>query len=228
MNRARTPRRSGKHPTSPAGTDDSGVDPSPSGPLQASVLVLNRVYVAVHVVNVRRAIGLLCRDLAEVIHSEDGSFVNYDFESWLELSELNAEIKDPLDDWIRSVNFELQVPRVIRLLNFDRLPKQKLHLNRRSVLARDDHVCQYCGRRFPTHQLSLDHVTPRSRGGMNTWENVVCACLRCNVKKGGRTPREAHMTLVRRPHRPARNPVLLLKLSNPKYQSWTTWVNGGQ
>jgi len=228
MNRARSPRRSGKRPPTPSAADGSEAEPSPSRALQASVLVLNRLYVAVHVVNVRRAIGLLYRELAEVIHSENGSFANYDFDSWLEISELKAELKEPLDDWIRAVNFEVQVPRVIRLLGFDRLPKQKLHLNRRSVLARDDHVCQYCGRRFPAHQLSLDHVTPRSRGGTNTWENVVCACLRCNVKKGGRTPHEAHMTLVRRPRRPARNPVLLLKLSNPKYESWKTWVNGGE
>ena len=71
----------------------------------------------------------------------------------------------PHEDWIRAVNFEIQVPRVIRLLRFDRLPKQELHLSRRNILARDEHCCQYCGRHFPTHQLSIDHVMPRSRGG---------------------------------------------------------------
>jgi len=228
MNRARSPRRSGKRPGPPSSTDGSGAEPSPSSALQASVLVLNRLYLAIHVVNVRRAIALLYRELAEVIHLEDGSFANYDFDSWLEMSELRAELKEPQDDWVRAVNFAVQVPRVIRLLGFDRLPKQKLHLSRRSVLARDGHVCQYCGGRFPAHQLSLDHVTPRSRGGTNTWENVVCACLRCNVRKGGRTPHEARMKLVRRPHKPVRNPILLLKLSNPKYESWKTWLNGGQ
>ena len=122
------------------------------------------------------------------------------------------------------MNFEIQVPRVIRLLCYDRLPKQSLHLNRRNVLARDGHLCQYCGRHFPIHQLSLDHVIPRSRGGMSTWENVVCACLACNVRKGGRTPHEAKMKLVRRPSKPKRNPLLVLKLDNPKYQSWRTWL----
>ena len=120
--------------------------------------------------------------------------------------------KQPHDDWIRAVNFEIQVPRVIRLLGYDRLPKQHLHLNRRNVLARDEHLCQYCGRHFPLQQLSLDHVLPRSRGGGTTWENVVCACLSCNVKKGGRTPHEAKMKLVRRPARPQRNPLLMLKV----------------
>jgi 5-methylcytosine-specific restriction endonuclease McrA len=195
-------------------------------PLQASVLVLNRLYLAIHIVNVRRAFGLLFREAAEVIHLEEGRFANHDFQSWREVSELRAAFKQPHEDWIRAVNFEIQVPRVIRLLSFDRLPNQKLHLSRRSVLARDGNCCQYCGRHFPAHQLSLDHVIPRSRGGSTSWENVVCACLRCNVRKGGRTPTEARMTLVRRPVKPRHNPVLALKLENPKYESWRTWLDG--
>ena len=105
----------------------------------------------------------------------EGSFSNYTFETWLESSRGRAHQKQPHDDWIRSVNFEIQVPRVIRLLRYDRLPRQGIHLNRRNVLARDGHQCQYCGRHFAIHQLSLDHVTPRSRGGPTTWENIVCA-----------------------------------------------------
>jgi 5-methylcytosine-specific restriction endonuclease McrA len=181
---------------------------------------------AVHVVNVRRAFCLLFSELAEVIHLEAGQFANYSFQSWREISELRAEFKQPNDDWIRSVGFEIQVPRVIRLLKFDRLPKRQIHLSRHNVLARDEHICQYCGRHFPTHQLSLDHVLPRSRGGATTWENVVCACLSCNIQKGGRTPHEARMKLVRRPTRPKRNPLLMLKLNNPKYESWRTWLDG--
>jgi len=194
--------------------------------LQASVLVLNRLYMAIHICGVRRAFGLLFRDLAEVIYLEEGRFANHDFQSWRTVSELRADLKQPHEDWIRAVNFQIQVPRVIRLLSFDRLPNHKLHLNRRNVLARDGNRCQYCGRHFPSHQLSLDHVTPRSRGGMTTWENVVCCCLGCNIKKGGRTPNEAKMKLVRRPVRPKRNPVLILKLSNPKYETWRTWLDG--
>ncbi|OHB79528.1 MAG: HNH endonuclease [Planctomycetes bacterium RBG_16_64_12] len=195
-----------------------------SDPLAASVLVLNRLYMAVHVVGVRRAFGLLCRETAEVIHLEEGRFANYDFRSWREISELRADLRQPEEDWIRAVNFEIQVPRVIRLLFYDRLPTRSLRLNRHTILARDGHCCQYCGRRMPAGQLSVDHVTPRSRGGRTTWDNVVCACLVCNVKKGGRTPREARMTLVRKPVRPKRSPLLQLKLRNPKYESWRSWL----
>ena len=230
----------GTHPpnqrtTKPPGMKkSSGPDPyhspSPSSTsLNASVLVLNRLYMAVHVVGVRRAFALLCRELAEVVHAgKEGSFSNYTFETWLESSRGRAHQKQPHDDWIRSVNFEIQVPRVIRLLRYDRLPRQGIHLNRRNVLARDGHQCQYCGRHFAIHQLSLDHVTPRSRGGPTTWENIVCACLACNVRKGGRTPHEAKMKLVRRPSKPKRNPLLALKLENPKYEVWRVWLDGAQ
>lgn len=196
-----------------------------ANPLSVSVLVLNRFYVAVHVVNVRRAVALLFRDLAEVVHVEDGQYANYNFDSWREISELKADFKEPEEDWVRSVNFELQVPRVIRLLSYDRLPKQQVRFNRRNLFARDGNRCQYCGQRFPTSELSLDHVIPKSRGGEATWENIVCSCVRCNIRKGGRTPTEAHMKLIKPPVRPKRSPLLTIKLGNPKYESWKTFLN---
>lgn len=195
--------------------------------ISSSVLVLNRFYMAVHVVNVRRAIALLVRDLAEVIHIEDNRYANYDFVSWQEISALRAAFEDrePDDDWIRSVNFDLQVPRIIRLLHYDRVPKQRLRFNRRNVFARDRNQCQYCGHQFPTSELSLDHVRPRSQGGEMSWENIVCCCVRCNVKKGGRTPAQAHMKLTREPVRPKHSPLLAVKMGNPKYESWKTFLS---
>lgn len=194
-------------------------------PLGASVLVLNRLYVAVHVINVRRAFALLFRELAEVIHLEDGQYANYDFCSWREISEMRAEFKEPDQDWVRAVNFEIQVPRVIRLLSYERLPKQVIRFNRRNIFARDSNRCQYCGRRFPTSELSLDHVMPRSRGGETSWTNIVCSCVKCNVRKGGRTPHEANMKLIRPPIKPKRSPLLTLKLGNPKYESWKSFLD---
>jgi 5-methylcytosine-specific restriction endonuclease McrA len=199
---------------------------SPSLALEASVLVLNKLFLAVHIISVRRAFCLLCKDLAEVVSLEDGQYTTYDFETWRELSEYRAQqFRQEDDDWIRTVNSEIQVPRVIRLLGYEKLPKQTVKFNRRNIFARDNNQCQYCGRKFPTSELSLDHVIPRSQGGQSSWENIVCACVECNVRKGGRTPKQAHMGLIRKPEKPKRSPMLNLKLTNRKYQSWRTFID---
>jgi len=196
-----------------------------SSVLGSSVLVLNRSYMAVHVCNVPRAFSLLLKELAEVIHIEDGQYANYNFDSWREISELKSEFKGPDEDWIRSVNFEIQVPRVVRLLFYDRVPRQTVRLNRRNIFARDRNHCQYCGKKFPTSELSIDHVLPTSRGGKTTWDNVVCACVRCNVRKGGRTPKEARLKLMCPPVKPKHCPSMAIKLGNRKYKSWKTFLN---
>jgi 5-methylcytosine-specific restriction endonuclease McrA len=198
---------------------------APQAPsLSLSVLVLNRSFVAVHVTNVRRAITLLFRELAEVVHIEEGQYAAHDLDSWRELSALRSSFRTPDQDWIRAVGYDLQAPRVIRLVACDRSPRQGLRFNRRNVFARDGNMCQYCGRHFPMSELSLDHVVPRSRGGLTSWENIVCACVACNVRKGGRTPPEARMQLVRQPVKPKRSPLLSIKLGNPKYASWKSFV----
>jgi 5-methylcytosine-specific restriction endonuclease McrA len=193
--------------------------------LDASVLVLNRFYMAVHVISVRRAFCLLFKELAEVITIDDGRYMSFNFASWREVSEARALFKEPDDDFIRTVQFEIQVPRIIRLLTYERFPRQKVKFNRKNLFARDGNRCQYCGKKFPTTELSLDHLVPRSRGGRATWDNIVCACLRCNVRKGGRTPREAGMRLFREPVEPKTSPVLTLKLSHRKYRSWKAFLD---
>ena len=192
--------------------------------LGSSVLVLNRFYLAVHVITVRRAFILLYRDCAEVIDIEEGQYANHDFQSWCEMSEFRSLEKQPHEDWVQAVNFQIQVPRIIRLLKYDRVPRKTLRFNRRNLFARDSHCCQYCGKSLPTSQLSIDHVLPRSRGGETCWSNVVCSCVTCNTRKGGRTPQEAHMHLIAHPVEPSTNPILALKLTNPKYECWKTFL----
>src|SRR5580704_14774408 len=103
-----------------------------SSALDASVLVLNKLYMAIHIISVRRAFVLLCKDLAEVVSQEDGQFTTYDFATWREVSEYRARhFREAEDDWIRTINAEIQVPRVIRLMSYDRLPKQTVKFNRR-------------------------------------------------------------------------------------------------
>jgi 5-methylcytosine-specific restriction endonuclease McrA len=193
--------------------------------LNNNVLVLNKHYAAVRVVNVRRAFSLLLRQLAEVVHVERDEFLSYDFEGWCDVSEFKRRFEPDGHDWLRTVQLEIVVPRIIRLLFYDRLPRQQVKFNRRNIFARDQSRCQYCGKRFATTELSLDHVVPRSRGGTSTWENVVCCCIQCNVCKGGRTPKEAHMKLITPPQRPRRSPVLRIKLSEGRYASWKHFLD---
>jgi 5-methylcytosine-specific restriction endonuclease McrA len=160
-----------------------------NSPLDASVLVLNKLFLAIHIISVRRAFSLLCRDLAEVVSLEEGQFATYNFATWREVSEYRARFyRQEDDDWVRTVNSEIQVPRVIRLMDYEKLPKQTVKFNRRNIFARDNNQCQFCGKKFPTTELSLDHIVPRSQGGLSTWENIVCACVNCNVKKAAARP----------------------------------------
>jgi 5-methylcytosine-specific restriction endonuclease McrA len=193
--------------------------------LDASVLVLNKYYAALRVVSVRRALSLLYRDLAEVVHVEDGAYTGYDFASWREVSEARSEFHRDHHEWVRCVRFELAVPRIIRLMLYERLPRQSVKFNRRNIYARDSNRCQYCGRRLPTTELSLDHVVPRSQGGKSTWENIVCCCIHCNVRKGGQRPEEAHMRLIAKPIKPKRPPAITVRLSSEKYASWKQFLD---
>ncbi|MCK4341878.1 MAG: HNH endonuclease [Phycisphaerae bacterium] len=193
--------------------------------LSSSVLLLNRLYMAVRVISARRALTMLYTDLAEVISVDDGNYLSYDFGDWIEVSEAKRRFEPERYDWIRTVRFQVAVPKIVRLLAYDKVPSAQVKLNRRNLFARDHNCCQYCGKRYPTSELSLDHIVPRSQGGDNSWENIVCACVHCNVKKGGRTPAQAHLKLIARPRRPKRSPVLTIKFSDSKYASWKQFLD---
>ena len=193
--------------------------------LNCNVLVLNKHYMAIRIIGAKRAFSLLCRELAEVVAFEQGAYSNYNFQSWCEVSEFKRNFEPDGHDWVSTVNFYVAVPRIIRLLFYDRLPRNEVKFNRRNIYARDKNKCQYCGRRFPTSELSLDHVIPRSMGGKSTWANMVCACTGCNVKKGGRTPKQAGLTLIQKPVKPKRNPLVHVHLGHPRYKSWKQFLD---
>lgn len=193
--------------------------------MDCRVLVLNKHYMALRIIGVKRALSLLFQEMAEVISCDDETYYNYDFYSWQEVSRAKRTFEAHKHDWISTVNFDIAVPRVIRLLTYDRLPRQSVKFNRRNIFARDENRCQYCGKRFPMSELSLDHVTPRRLGGKSSWHNIVCACTKCNVKKGGRTPEQARMHLIKKPEKPKRNPVIHIHLSHERYKSWKQFLN---
>ncbi len=196
--------------------------------LECSVLILNRFYMAVRVVNVRRALTLLYRGCAEVITIEENQYSSFDFDTWCEVSQILSLEKQPGEDYVQAVGFEIQVPRIVRLTRYDKLPISSVRFNRKNLFARDDHRCQYCGQARPIGQLSLDHVVPRSLGGKTTWENIVCSCMKCNSRKGGRTPTQAGMLLLKQPSKPKCNPAMSFPTNDPRYESWRTFVQPPQ
>jgi 5-methylcytosine-specific restriction endonuclease McrA len=181
--------------------------------IESAVLVLNRNYQPVHVTSVKRAFSLLYQGVAKAI---DAQYKLYEFEDWAALS--------ATQDCITTVNRSIRVPRVLVLSAYEYLPKGRVRFSRLNIYARDHDTCQYCGRTLPRSELNLDHVLPRSQGGKTTWENVVCSCVPCNLKKGGRTPEQAGMKLLRKPFRPRWTPLFRGAIRRVTYREWLPFL----
>ena len=192
-----------------------------SSVLNQHVLVLNRLWQAVNVCTARRALTLLFQGHAQaVLNRSDGSFQTFNFNEWHDLSQ-----QEPHPESVRTVSFRIRVPRVILLIVYDHVPKKEVKFTRHNIFERDQNTCQYCGKRFTRTDLNLDHVNPRSRGGLSTWENVVTSCIACNRKKAGRTPGEAGMKLIKKPVRPKWTPLYRLPLVNTPYKEWQLFLD---
>jgi 5-methylcytosine-specific restriction endonuclease McrA len=184
--------------------------------LNTKVLVLNRSFLPVHITSVRRAFSLLYQGIACAVNEQ---YHTFDFDSW---SDLSVSVHD---DTIGLVNRVVRVPRVILLVAYDRVPRRQVRFSRFNIYSRDRNSCQYCGGRFARSELNLDHVTPRSQGGLSRWENVVCSCHACNRKKGGRTPEQAGMRLMRPPRRPEWTPFMTETFSLRRYREWIPFLS---
>ncbi len=159
-------------------------------------LVLNRNFYAVHIADWRKAVSMVYQGHAEVV---DDEMATYDFGSWTELSALMAE--HPAG-FVHSTSLRIAVPEVIRLTRYDRLPRREAAFTRHNIYEHYRYRCCYCGGRFPTRELNLEHVVPRSRGGLTNWDNIVTACIPCNGRKADRLPKEAGMRLLVKPSKP--------------------------
>ena len=143
--------------------------------MEGHVLILNQDYSALTLCSVKRAVILILLGKVELVEALP-------------------------DQFVRSPSQRVPWPSIIRLKQYASVPYKRVMLTRRNVLQRDGHNCQYCG---AGGQLTVDHVRPKSRGGGDTWENLVAACVHCNNRKGNKTPEEANMDLDRRPFRPS-------------------------
>lgn len=190
-----------------------------SSVLTSRVLVLNRLFQPVQLTTVRRAFVLLYGGAALAV-DEEGEL--HDFDGWRTLP-IRSE-----DDALPIVGGALRVPRVLHLHRYERTPRLTVRLTRRNLMLRDGHQCQYCAKRPPLRDLNIDHIVPRSRGGQDTWENLVTACRICNLRKGWRTPDEAGMRLLRPPVRPRwTTTVQLLLEAHTPFKEWEPFLKAG-
>ncbi len=150
------------------------------------VLLLNLTYEPLKIINWKKAVTLLLLGKVEV------------------LEEYNKEI--------HAVSFKIRLPSVVRLLKFVKWKKAPVKFSRMNIYERDEFCCQYCGKRLPPEDLTYDHVIPKSRGGKTMWTNIVTCCVDCNRKKGGRTPEEAGMSLIKPPSQPRWTPALKITI----------------
>jgi len=135
-----------------------------------------------------------------------------------------VEVVEEYSKEIHTVSLSIRLPSVIRLFKFIRPRDQGIRFTRYNIYLRDQGRCQYCGRRFHRKDLTYDHVTPRAKGGSTDWENMVVCCRSCNLRKGGRTPREAGMSLIRAPRKPQWLPAFDVAMGiEGAPESWQTY-----
>jgi 5-methylcytosine-specific restriction endonuclease McrA len=184
--------------------------------LAIPVLLVNRHYAPVTIASVRRSLVLLYTGAASAL-DEHGD--THDFFSWRSLP-----VREH-DDGLMVVGGSLRVPRVLHLSRYDRAPRFGIRLTRRNLLLRDGYRCQYCGSEPGVRDLNVDHVLPRSRGGRDSWDNLVIACRPCNLRKGKHTPDEAGMQLLSAPVKPGWNTAAHIALTTrTPFSEWQQFL----
>jgi len=166
---------------------------------QIPVLVLNTNFEPINITNAQRAIILILKG--------------------------SAFAEETYDRMLRSGKRTMPMPSVVRLQHYRRIPEYQYTLSRKNILMRDHHTCQYCQRKLPSCELTLDHVTPKAQNGKSTWENLVACCKTCNHKKGNRTPEQANMKLMAKP-RPAgaHTNRLMLRMAGKDHECWQKYL----
>lgn len=187
--------------------------------LERPCLVLNRRWVPIQVTSVREAIGLVAKGSAKIIDPTDYSQV--DLMAWSDVSKARAKHGDAL---IRSVRLSLVPPEVILLNKYEGQGEKSVVFSRRNLFKRDKYTCMYCGVQPGPEELTVDHIHPKSRGGVSSWENCALACVECNKKKANRTPEEAGMKLRRTPKKPSWKTLAQISPRERK-ESWDQFLS---
>ena len=192
-----------------------------SEPLELPVLVLNRYWQPIQTCSARRAVHLLCLGHAQVVQVEgEEQYMTHDLASWIGYSKGKLG-----DEVIHSVKLALSVPKIIVLAVYDRLPRLEVKFTRKNVFLRDKFTCQYCEKVFPEIKLNLDHVIPRDKGGVTSWDNIVASCVKCNTRKSNKLPKEAGMHPANKPYAPRWRPLYGLQENGLGDESWEHFLH---
>lgn len=179
--------------------------------LNNSVLVLNKSWYPIDSHSMRKALRSVVANRSRILCPV--TYQLHDFPSWIERGILDGE------DIIRGFGQMLCAPEVI-ITRYDKVPKRIVQFNRRNLWRRDQHYCQYCGKKPPADEISIDHVVPKSQGGLTVFENTVLACVECNKRKDDRTPEQARMPLVKRVKSPDGS-IKLVPYHRPVRPQWS-------
>ncbi len=179
------------------------------------ILVLNKVWYPINLVPATRGLCMLFEGSA---HAIDESYTQHDFDSWLALSDTSLDGED--NSFIQTPSRKILVPSVLVLRTFDKVPKTKAKLSRTNIYKRDGFQCQYCGQHLSRARLTIDHVLPKSKGGVTSWTNCVASCLRCNAAKADKSLAEAGLTLPRAPFEPDGRHMAAIHMDQRKRPMW--------
>ena len=191
--------------------------------MKQNVLELDKSWSPCKCISVPEAFKKVMKGVAEFVDMHENAYAQHDFDSWMDLSEYREAFEQDKHTWIQGVSQKILAPFVIRVKTYDHAKRGIVKFSRHNVYNRDNYTCQYCGKTRKSENLNLDHVVPRRQGGESTWTNIVCSCFSCNTKKGGRTPKQAKMKLIRKPVKPIWTVDLELPRVRPK--SWSAFVS---
>jgi 5-methylcytosine-specific restriction endonuclease McrA len=185
-----------------------------------TVLVLNRGWQAIHIKTPTDALSMMYSDVATGLDIRGKDYmVPLKWADWIQLP-INDE-----DHFINTVRGKIKLPKVIVLCNFDRVPKKRPRFSSKNLWLRDNGTCQYTGKKLKPNEGNIDHVIPKSHGGLTDWSNCVLAHKDVNAKKAGRTPEQAGLRLIKQPTVPKEMPVTFYIRNKHKIKEWDLFLS---
>lgn len=195
--------------------------PAPKEKKRHGVLTLNKHYVPIHIIEWGKAVSLMFQDHARAL---DMDYMVYKYEDWLAFSTLPET--ERAYQFVSSSRYKVAVPEIIVLTDYERLPTRDVKYSRQTVFQRDAWTCAYCGKVFDKKDLNIDHIVPRCKGGLTTWQNTITSCISCNSKKADKTLAEAGLKLLFQPKRPKwLSPLTRVASKEHPCKSWNHFLN---